>query len=68
MNYWCYVGYAYRSIFFLLHVLNKNNDIINAEYWVLSENRKLISSKENQFFLIAKITSHKTQKIANPQK
>ena len=25
---------------FLLHVLNKNENIINAGYWVLSENRK----------------------------
>ena len=36
--------YAHRSIFgkfvFLLHVLDKNENIINARYWVLSENRK----------------------------
>ena len=25
---------------FLLHVLNKNENIINVGYWVLSENRK----------------------------
>ena len=30
--------------------------------------QKLIPGKKNQFVLIAKISSHKTQKIANPQK
>ena len=44
MNYWFYIGYAYRSIVlkyvFLLHVLNNNENIFNAGYWVLSENRK----------------------------
>ena len=24
----------------LLHILNKNENISNAEYWILSENRK----------------------------
>ena len=44
MNYWFYIGYAYRSLVlkyvFLLHVLNKNKNIINAGYLVLSEIRK----------------------------
>ena len=39
MNYWYNIGSAYGSIVwkyvFLLHVLNKNENIINAEYWVL---------------------------------
>ena len=38
-------------------------NIINAEYWVLSENRKnYFSASKNQSVLIAKINSHKTQK------
>ena len=46
-----------------------NENIFNFGYWVLSENRKkLIPSKKNQSVLIAKISSRKTQKIANPQK
>ena len=50
-------------------VLNKNENIINAGCWVLSENcKKIIPSKKNQSVLIAKISSRKTQKIANPQK
>ena len=44
MKYWFYIGYAHPSILrkyvFLFHVLNKNENIINAGYWVLSENRK----------------------------
>ena len=52
-------------------ILNKSENIINAEYWVLSENRKnYFSASKNQSVLIAKIklilTKHK--KIANPQK
>ena len=42
-----------------LHGLSKNENIINAGCWVL-----LIPSKKNQSVLIAKIGSHKTQKIA----
>ena len=56
---------------FLLHVLNKNENIINAGYWVyFLKSQKLIPSKKNQqsVDLIAKISSRKTQKIANPQK
>ena len=44
MNYWFDIGYPYRSIVwkyvFPLHIINKNENIINTEYWVLSENRK----------------------------
>ena len=44
MKYWFYIGYTNRNIVleyvFLLHILNKNKNIINAGYWVLSENRK----------------------------
>ena len=47
-----------------LHVLNKNENIINAGYW----SQKLIPSKKNQSVLIAKISFQKTQKIINPQK
>ena len=44
-------------------ILNKSENIINAEYWVLSENRKnYFSASKNQSVLIAKINSHKTQK------
>ena len=36
MKYWFYIGYAHRSILwkyvFLFHVLNKNENIINAGY------------------------------------
>ena len=48
-----------------MHVLNKNENILNAWYWVLSEkSQKLIPSKINQSVLIVKISSRKTQKIA----
>ena len=44
MNNWFYIGYVYRSFVwkyvFLLHVLTKKENIINAVSWVLSENRK----------------------------
>ena len=50
-------------------ILNKSENIINVEYWVLSENRKnYFSASKNQSVLMEKINSHKTQKIANPQK
>ena len=42
----------------------KNQNIIDAGFWVLSK----ISSKKKQPVLIAKISSRKTQKGANPQK
>ena len=43
--YWFYIGYAHvvlfeNMYFYNLHVLNKNEYIISAGYWVLSENRK----------------------------
>ena len=53
---------------FLLHVLDKNESF---QYWVLGtfwKSQKLIPSKKNQSALIAKISSRKTQKIANSQK
>ena len=44
MNCWFYIGYAYRSSVLktdmCFYVLNKNENIVNAGYWVLSENRK----------------------------
>ena len=44
MNWWFYIGYAYRSTVipyvFLLYVLDKNENIINAWYWALSEKLK----------------------------
>lgn len=43
MKYWFYMGYAPKYCLknvFLLHVLNENEIIINAGYWVLSENCK----------------------------
>ena len=53
----------------MFQVLNKNENITNAGFWVLCENRKtdLIPSTKNQSVLIAKISFRKTQKIANPQ-
>ena len=36
-TYW-YITWKY--VYFLFHVLSKNENIINAGYWVLSENRK----------------------------
>ena len=36
MKYW-FIVWKYV---FLLHILNKNENIINAVYWALSENRK----------------------------
>ena len=54
---------------FLWHILNKNENIINAGFWVLSENRKINSLQEKPICPeIAKITSCKTKKIANLQK
>ena len=48
--------YAHRSILkkyvFLLHVLNEKENIVNAGYWVLSENRKnYFLSKKTQCVL-----------------
>ena len=40
--------------------------MLGTGYFLKSQ--KLIPSKKNQYVLIAKISSHKTQKIANPQK
>ena len=40
--------------------------VLGTGYFMKSQ--KLIPSKKNQSVLIAKISSHKTQKTANPQK
>ena len=44
MKYLFYLGFAHRSIAWkyvsLLHVLNKNENIVNAGHWVVFENRK----------------------------
>ena len=67
MNYLFYIGYTHRRIVWkyisALHVLNKNENIINTGYW-LCENRteKLIPIENNQSVLIAKISSRKTHK------
>ena len=61
MNYWFYIGYAYRICI----------SIARTHTWVLGtfwKSQKLIPGKKNQSVLIAKISSRKTQKIANPQK
>ena len=62
-KYW----FIFWNYVFLLLVLNKNENIINAAYWVLSENRKTsfpIANKKNQSVLIAKISSRKTNQSA----
>ena len=41
MKYWFYMGYSPKYCLknvFLLHVLNENEIIMNAGYWVLSQN------------------------------
>ena len=40
-----------------MNVVNKNENIINAGYWALSEIAKINSQQENQFVLITKINS-----------
>ena len=52
-------------IIFLLHVLDKNENIINARYWILSENRKnyFPARKTNVYWPgMAKISSRKNTK------
>ena len=56
MKYWFLVS----KCVFLLHVLSKNENIINAGYFL--KIAKLIPSKKNQSVLIEKISSRKTQK------
>ena len=54
-----------------LHVLNKNENIISAGYWVLWKfwkSQTLILTKKNQSVLIGKLVPAKHKKIANPQK
>ena len=41
MKYWFYMGYSPKYCLknvFLLHVINENEIIISAGYWVLSQN------------------------------
>ena len=62
-KYW-FIAWKYV---FLLQVLNKDKDNYN-QCWVWGifwKSQKLISSKKNQSVLMAKISSHKTQRIAN---
>ena len=48
---------------FLLHVLNKNENIqINAGYWVLSENRKNSSQQEKTMSQSQKLVPAKHKK------
>ena len=61
MKYWSIVW----KYVFLLHVLNKNENIINA---ILNKNENIINAGAGYFLKIAKISSHKTQEIANLQK
>ena len=64
-------GFTYgihTLVLFLLHVLHKNENINNAGYRVLSEYPKINSQRAKTTVLIAKISSRKTQKIANPLK
>ena len=72
MNHWYYIGSAYGNIVwkyvFLLHVLNKNENNINAGSPSNQHQYKHHPSKKNQSVLIVKISSRKTQKITNPQK
>ena len=44
---------------FLLHVLNKNENIINSGYWVLAENRKNYFPQDTKNQKSAKINSRK---------
>ena len=67
------VRIPYRSIVwkyvFLLHLLKKNENSISAVYLALSKNRKnYFPARKTICPLIAKISSRKTQNIANPQK
>ena len=52
---------------FLLHA-TKILSMLGTGYFLNRKSQKLIPSKRNQSFLIAKICSRKTQKIANAQK
>ena len=40
MKYWFYIVVLFEKYVFLLHMLNKDENIINVGSWVLSENRK----------------------------
>ena len=38
--------FVWKSVFFLLNVVNKNENIINAGYWALSEIAQINSQQE----------------------
>ena len=44
-KYWRTLSIVWKYVF-LLHVLNKNDNIINAGYWVLSEIAKIDPQQE----------------------
>ena len=54
-------------IIIITKTFNKTENIMNAGFF-LKLAKKLIPSGKKQCFLIAKISSRKTQKTANPQK
>ena len=54
-------------IIIITKTFNKIENIMNAGFF-LKLTKKLIPSGKKQCFLIAKISSRKTQKTANPQK
>ena len=70
MKYWFYRSICLKIIYvFVLHVLNKNENIISARYWhaYFVKIAEINSQQKNQSS--QKISSRKTQKIAaNPQK
>ena len=61
-------GLLLENMFFYWTPLNKNenNTMLGAGYFL--KIAKLIPRQKNQSVLIAKISSRKTPKIANPQK
>ena len=60
MEYW-FIVWKYG---FLLHLLNKILSMLATGYFL--KIAKINSQQKNQSVLIAKISSHKTQKMANP--
>ena len=51
-----------------IHVLNKNENIINDLFGTFWKSQKVIPRKKDQSVLTAIVSSCKTRKIANPQK
>ena len=66
-KYWRILSIVWKYVF-LLHVLNKTTILSVLGTGLFLKSQKLIPSKKNQSVLIAKISSHKKQKTANPQK